>query len=61
VSEPTLVATYERDSPEPFDLSATGAADAARELYDSEFERAVCAAGVELTDRGFEMAVVNDK
>ncbi len=60
VTEPTLVATYERDTPESFDLAATGATEAARELYDHEFEHAVCAAGVELTEDGFETAVVND-
>lgn len=46
VDEPTLVATYEKDSPEPFELAATDAAGAASELYGSEFEHAVCAAGV---------------
>jgi len=60
VSEPTLVATYERDDPEPFELAATDAAGAASELYDHEFEHRVCAAGVGLTDDGFETAVVND-
>ncbi|SDJ90548.1 IMP cyclohydrolase [Halovenus aranensis] len=60
VDEPTLVATYERDSPESFDLTADSAAGAARELYGHEFEHAVCAAGVEVTDDGFETAVVND-
>jgi IMP cyclohydrolase len=60
VSEPTLVATYERDSPEPFDLAATDAAGAARELYDHAFEHAVCAAGVSLTDGECETAVVNE-
>lgn len=60
VREPTLVATYERDSPEPFDLDATDATGAARELYAHEFEHAVCAAGVAVADRGFETAVVND-
>ncbi|WP_267161967.1 IMP cyclohydrolase [Halovenus salina] len=60
VHEPTLVATYERNTPEPFDLTASTASDAARELYDHEFEHTVCAAGVEVTDDGFETAVVND-
>lgn len=60
VTEPTLVATYERDSPEPFDLRASDAAGAARELYDHEFEHRVCAAGVTLTDSGFETAIVNE-
>jgi len=60
VTEPTLVATYEHDSPESFDLGASDAADAARELYDHEFEHAVCAAGVSLRDDGFETAIVNE-
>ncbi len=60
VSEPTLVATYEKDSPESFDLTATDAAGAARELYDHEFEHAVCAAGVATTPGGFETTVVNE-
>lgn len=59
VTEPTLVATYERDSPEPFELAATDAAGAARELYGHEFEHEVCAAGVALNEGGFETAVVN--
>ncbi len=59
VTEPTLVATYERDSPEPFELAATEAAGAAGELYDHAFEHAVCAAGVSLTAEGIETAVVN--
>ncbi len=46
VDEPTLVATYEEDAPTPFDLAAENAADAAREVYDHEYEHAVCAAGV---------------
>ena len=60
VTEPTLVATYERDSPEAFDLDATAADEAAQVLYDHEFEHAVCAAGVAVTESGFETAVVND-
>ncbi|WP_336342731.1 IMP cyclohydrolase [Halalkalicoccus ordinarius] len=59
VSEPTLVATYERDSPEPFGLDATGAETAASEVYESEFEHAVCAAGVARVDGGFERAIEN--
>ena len=59
VTEPTLVATYERDSPESFDLAATDADAAARELYDHEFEHAVCAVGVSQFDDGFETAIVN--
>jgi IMP cyclohydrolase len=59
VTEPTLVATYERDSPEPFALAADDAGGAARELYDHEFEHAVCAAGVSIAGDGFETAIVN--
>ena len=59
VEEPTLVATYERDDPEPYALDATDAAGAARELYDHEYEHRVCAAGVTVADGGFETAVVN--
>ena len=60
VDGPTLVATYERDSPEPFVLDATDAAGAAREVYDHDFEHAVCAAGVSVTDDGVESAIVNE-
>ncbi|WP_436934167.1 IMP cyclohydrolase [Halovenus marina] len=61
VTEPTLVATYERARPEPFDFAATDAASAAREVYDHEFEHRICAAGVSTTADGFETAVVNDE
>lgn len=60
VTEPTLVATYERQRPEAFTLTATDAAGAARELYDHEFEHAVCAAGVAKNAGGFETAICND-
>jgi IMP cyclohydrolase len=59
VESATLVATYERASPEAFALTATDAAGAAREVYEHEFEHAVCAAGVAVVDGGFETAVVN--
>jgi IMP cyclohydrolase len=59
VEGPTLVATYERDSPDPFPLEATDAAGAAREVYDHEFEHRVCAAGVSVADGDFETAIVN--
>ncbi|WP_018256860.1 IMP cyclohydrolase [Halomicrobium katesii] len=58
VTEPTLVATYETDSPEAFDLGATGAEEIAREVYGHEFEHAVCAAGVTV-DGGVETAIYN--
>jgi IMP cyclohydrolase len=59
VDEPTLVATYERDSPESFALDATDPAGAAAELYAHEFEHAVCAAAVAATDDGYETAITN--
>ena len=46
VEEPTLVATYEKDSPEPFQLAADSAHGIATEVYSHAFEHAVCAAGV---------------
>ncbi|MEF8881973.1 MAG: IMP cyclohydrolase [Halapricum sp.] len=58
-TQPTLVATYEKDSPEPFAFEATDADEAAREAYDLDFEHAVCAAGVVSTEDGFETGVVN--
>jgi IMP cyclohydrolase len=59
VTEPTLVATYERDAPEPYGFAADTAREAAREAFDADFEHAVCATGVARTDDGFETAVVN--
>lgn len=58
VSEPTIVATYERDSPEAFALDAETAEEAARTVYDLEFEHPVCAAGV-TTGTEPETAIVN--
>jgi len=59
VSEPTLVATYEKDSPEAYALAADTAETAAREVYDADFEHRVCAAGVAV-DGAVETAVVNE-
>ena len=59
VSEPTLVATYERDSPGQYDFAAATAAEAAQEVYDADFEHRVCAAGVTVGD-GVETAIVNE-
>ncbi|ELY98008.1 IMP cyclohydrolase [Natrialba asiatica] len=59
VDEPTLVATYEKNSPESIEFTADTAAAAASESYDLEFEHAVCAAGVERTGDGFETAIEN--
>ena len=59
VDEPTLVATYEKDSPETFDLSTETAADAARELYDLDLEHPVCAAAATVSEEGVETATYN--
>ncbi|MCU4753981.1 IMP cyclohydrolase [Halobacteria archaeon AArc-curdl1] len=59
VDEPTLVATYEKDTPEAFDFGASSAKGAASEALESEFEHAVCAAGVVRTEDGFETAIDN--
>jgi IMP cyclohydrolase len=59
VEEPTLVATYEKNAPEPFAFDATDATTAARDAYDLEFEHAVCAAGIARSDDGFETAIHN--
>ena len=63
VTEPTLVATYEKDTPEGFDFDATDAESAANTAYDLDFEHPVCAVGVTRsgTDDGFELAVENGK
>ncbi|WP_435348338.1 IMP cyclohydrolase [Haloarchaeobius sp. HRN-SO-5] len=60
VTEPTLVATYEEDSPTPFDFDATDADAAARAVFDAPYEHAVCAAGVARDGDRFELSVVNE-
>jgi len=59
IDEPTLVATYEKDGPEPFVLDASDASAAARELYGHPFEHAVCAAGVQVDGDGVGLAIHN--
>jgi IMP cyclohydrolase len=59
IEEPTLVATYEKDSPESIELEASDAEGMAEELYDLEFEHPVCAAAVTHTDAGFETGYYN--
>ncbi len=63
VTEPTLVATYEKDTPEWFDFDATDAESAASTAYDLDFEHPVCAVGVSRSgaNDGFELAVENGK
>ncbi len=60
VAEPTIVATYETDAPEPYDLDATDAAAAATEVLAADFEHPVCAAGVTVDDAGVSLAFDND-
>ena len=59
-NEPMLVATYERDTPEVFDLGAETAGDIARELYTLEFEHPVCAAAATIGESGINMEIYND-
>jgi len=65
VDEPTIVATYETDSPEPYDFAAANAdtpdpAAAATELLGADFEHPVCAAGVTVDADGVSLAFDND-
>ncbi|MGM0605420.1 MAG: IMP cyclohydrolase [Halobacteriota archaeon] len=59
VAKPTLVATYERDTPAAYPLDATTASAAATEVYESAFEHAVCAAGVTVDSQGVDLAIEN--
>ncbi|GAB7009795.1 IMP cyclohydrolase [Halorubrum trueperi] len=69
VDEPTIVATYETDSPEPYDLSAAAdesagamanAKAAAAEVLGADFEHPVCAAGAAVSADGVALAYDND-
>jgi len=65
VDEPTIVATYETDSPEPYAFAAADAetpdpAAAATELLDADFEHPVCAAGATVDADGVSLAFDND-
>lgn len=59
VTEPTLIATYEKNDPEGIDVDLTDADVAARTAYDLEFEHPVCAAGVVRTPDGIETVIEN--
>ncbi len=59
VTEPTLVATYERNEPESYGLSATDAAAAAEEALAADFEHPVCAAGAAVDADGATLAFAN--
>ncbi len=59
VEAPMLVATYEKDRPEPIDIDATVADELALELLEFDFEHPVCAAAATRTDSGFETGYAN--
>jgi IMP cyclohydrolase len=59
VAEPTLVATYEEDTPRAFDFEAETAAEAATAAYGLDFEHPVCAAAARVTHEGVDLAVEN--
>jgi len=59
VDEPTLVATYEKDSPEAIGFDAATPEEAAQEAYGAAFEHAVCAVGVSRDGDGYATAVEN--
>ena len=59
VGEPTLVATYGKDAPEPDALEATDPSAMAAELYDRDFEHPVCAAAVAADGGGFSTGYYN--
>ncbi len=50
VDEPHLVATYERDTPDPYGFEPTTASAAAKTAQQLDFEHPVCAAGVHVGD-----------
>ena len=58
VEEPTLVATYEEDSPRSYAFAVDDAADAATAVYDAEYEHAICAAAATVDD-GVDYAIEN--
>ena len=59
VESPTLVATYEKNAPEPYDLAASDAESAASELLEAGFEHPVCAAAATVDDAGVSLAFDN--
>ena len=64
VDEPTIVATYETDSPEPYPLAAAAtdapdAGEAASEVLDADFEHPVCAAGATVDGDGVTLTFDN--
>lgn len=60
VHEPTLVATYTKDTPEPISFSASTATQAAQQALELDYEHPICAAGVTRADGGWALSHVND-
>ncbi|WP_049969200.1 IMP cyclohydrolase [Haladaptatus cibarius] len=60
VTEPTLVATYEKDTPESFSFRVENAEQAADAAYDLDFEHPVCAVGVTRNDAETDGAKTDD-
>ncbi len=59
VEEPTLVATYEKDTPEATSLEANDPETMAEELYERAFEHPVCGAAVRRSSDGFRTGFYN--
>jgi len=59
VDEPTLVATYEEDSPRAYEFDVESAADAAETVYDADYEHAICAAAATVDADGVSYAIDN--
>ena len=61
VDEPTLVATYELDEPTAVEhrIDREDAAQAARGVYDLEYEHPVCAAAVRISADDIETGIYN--
>lgn len=59
VDEPTLVATYEEDSPRAYEFAVEDAADAAESVYDADYEHAICAAAATVDADGASYAIDN--
>jgi len=59
VDGPTLVATYERDAPEPVEFAASDAKAAASEAFGLDFEHPVCAAGASVSAGEASLAIEN--
>ncbi|ERH07335.1 MAG: IMP cyclohydrolase [Halonotius sp. J07HN4] len=58
VAEPTLVATYEEDSPRTYELDVADATEAAQAVYNADYEHAICAAAATVDD-GVDYAIEN--